>query len=260
MNPYIPNRYRIEKIFNETHDTKTFRVNTKINPLPGQFVELSILGIGEFPVSISSCSKDYIDLCIRNVGNVTNAVHSKKEGDHLWIRGPYGHGYPLKEIEGKDIILVGGGTGTAPLRGAIKFIESSRKRYGKVHIFFGFRHYNDILFLRDQKDWKKDFNFEFTLDCAPKQMKCNVGVVTALIDKAELGPDAAALVCGPPVMIKFVMDSLMKKGIKEENVYISFERLMSCGIGKCGHCEIGGRYICKHGPVFSYKDAKKMVD
>lgn len=259
-NPYIPKSFKIAKIFRETHDTSTFRINCKTKHMPGQFLEASVLGIGECPISICSCSGDYVDLCIRDVGNVTKAIHSKKAGNRIWLRGPYGKGYPMEEMYGRDICLVGGGTGVAPLIGVLEYIEKNRKAFGNVSIYFGFRFPHDMLFRRHFSRWRKKFSLNLTVDKAGGGWKGNVGVVTTLLDKANISKDSVALICGPPVMIKFVMQSLGKKGIQEENVYISFERLMSCGIGKCGHCELGGKYVCKDGPVFRYDKAKGMVD
>lgn len=259
-NPYIPEKFRILKVFRETKDTSTFRIECRTKNMPGQFFQAALLGIGECPISICSHSDSHVELCARNVGNVTKAMHGMKPGDHVWLRGPYGNGYPMHELYGKDVLLIGGGTGTAPLRGALEYIGKNRKAFGRISIFFGFRNYESILFKRNFNEWRKNFNFNFTLDCDTKKAKCNIGAVTALIDRANINKDAAALICGPPVMIKFVMQSLMNKGMKEENVYISFERMMSCGIGKCGHCEIGGKYVCRHGPVFRYDKAKNMMD
>jgi len=259
-NPYLPKKVKIIKIMKETEDTATFRINLKLNHKPGQFVDVSVLGIGEAPISFSSHSNKFVDLCIRNVGNVTNAIHNKKLGDSFWVRGPYGNGYPMQKFHNQNIILVGGGTGVAPLIGAVDYIEQNIKKFKNVKLFFGFRHDKAIIFKRNFKKWGQLFDFYYTLDCKSKKFKCNIGTVTKLIEKADIKSNTVAIVCGPPIMIKFVVKSLLAKGIKEENIYISFERLMSCGIGKCGHCEVGGKYVCKHGPVFSYDIAKKMND
>ncbi len=259
-NPYLPKKYKILKIFPQTKDTSIFRVDCKFNHKPGQFVNVGIFGYGECPISICSYSIDYIDLCIRDVGNVTHAIHQKRQGEELWIRGPYGNGYPLEQFVDRDIILVGGGTGVAPLLGALEYIEKNRGRFGKVHLLFGFRNDEAILFSELFEKWGSMFHFEFTLDCKSSKMQCNTGAVTALIDKTEFNKNSVALICGPPVMIKFVVASLLVKDISDFNMYISMERLMSCGLGKCGHCEVGGKYVCKHGPVFRYTVAKNMID
>lgn len=274
-NPYMPEKAIITKITKETKDTFTFRVKYKCNHMPGQFVNVSVLGIGECPISFASYSNDYIDLTIRNVGNVTKAIHEKKVGDYLWIRGPYGHGYPMETFHGKDIVLIGGGTGVAPLIGAVDYIEKNISKFKSVTLLFGFRNDESILFRTNYKRWVKLFNFDITLDCKTKIEKAiksnkftkssdkviyKSGLITNLIVEHDLKKDSIAIVCGPPIMIKFVVQSLLEKGFSEDNIYISFERLMSCGLGKCGHCEVGGKYICKHGPVFTYKDSKDRLD
>ena len=265
----MPKKAQITKITKESDNTSTFRVNYKSQHLPGQFVNVSVLGIGECPISFASYSHDYIDLTIRNVGNVTNAIHKKKIGDSLWIRGPYGNGYPMDKFHGKDIVLVGGGTGVAPLIGAVDYIGKNQDKFKSTTLLFGFRNYESLLFKKSYKKWAKVFNFDITLDCKPKkinsiknkdQIKLKIGLITNLVAVHDLKKDSIAIVCGPPIMIKFVVKSLLEKGFNENNIYISFERLMSCGLGKCGHCEVGGKYICKHGPVFSYKNSKDRLD
>jgi len=260
MNHYIPRKARIIEKWSETPDTSTFRIKYPVHHCPGQFVEVGVLGIGEAPVSICSYSQNYVDLCIRNVGNVTNHITSKNKGDTVHIRGPYGKGYPMKEFIGKDVIIVGGGTGVAPLRSVLQYIIGKRSRFLDISLFLGFRSPEDILFKRDMLLLKKSFNLTITVDHAGKNWKGLKGIVTAPLEKARINPNAKAILCGPPIMIKFVLQTLLKKGLKEENIYTSYERLMHCGIGKCGHCMISGRYVCKDGPVFRYDIAKKMID
>lgn len=264
-NPYLPKKVKILSVTKETNDISTFRLDYPVKNKPGQFVEVGVLGIGECPISFCSYSNKHIDLCIRNVGNVTNAIHHKTKNDYVVVRGPFGNGYPLEQMFGNELVLIGGGTGAAPMRSVIDYVEQNRKKFGKVSIFFGFRNYENILFKKDFKKWSKLFNFQFTLDCPPNniklsKLKCNTGAVTSLLEKAEFSENAKALICGPPIMLKFIIPVLMAKGIKEQNVFISFERLMSCGIGKCGHCELNGKYVCKHGPVFRYDEAKNFTD
>ena len=267
-NPYLPKKVKILSVTKDTNDISTFRLNYPIQNKPGQFVEVGVLGIGECPISFCSYSKKHTDLCIRNVGNVTNAIHKKSKGEYLVVRGPFGNGYPMEQISEEhvsrnlknELILIGGGTGAAPMRSVIDYVEQNRKKFGKVSIFFGFRNYENILFKKDFKRWSKLFNFQFTLDCSTNKLKCNTGAVTLLLEKAKFSENTKVLICGPPIMLKFIMPVLMAKGIKEQNVFISFERLMSCGIGKCGHCELNGKYVCKHGPVFRYDEAKNFAD
>jgi len=259
-NPYLPKKAKITAISNECEGIKTFRINKSMKHEPGQFIEISVLGIGECPISICSSPANYIDLCIRDVGNVTHSIHNLKKGDSVFIRGPYGHGYPMKEMEGKNLIVIGGGTGTAPLRSVMEHIEKNRKKYKKVQVFLGFRSSDDILFKNDMKRWKNIFDLNITVDKADKKWKGPVGVVTKLLDSASLNKDAEVITCGPPIMIKFAIESLKKKGFNDNQIYVSLERLMHCGIGKCGHCMIENRYVCKDGPVFRQDYAKNITD
>lgn len=259
MNPYVPKQYSVLNVIKETSDTSTFRVNCKLKHMPGQFVMVSLLGIGECPISIASYSK-YIDLSIRNVGNVTNAIHKLKKGNKVFIRGPLGNGYPMEKFYNKNIILIGGGTGVAPLKGVVEYILAKRGKFKDLDIFLGYRSPYNILFKRDFKEWKK-FNFYITVDEADRKWKRDVGLITKLIEKSKpSSKNSIVIICGPPIMIKFVVKTLRKFGFKDEQIYMSLERLMKCGIGKCGHCLIKGRYVCKDGPVFNYKEAGLLED
>ncbi len=259
-NPYLPAKAKISKITEECEGIKTFRISHSLKHEPGQFVEISVLGIGECPISMCSSSDKHLDLCIRDVGNVTHKIHTLKPEDSVFIRGPYGTGYPMKEMKGRDLIIIGGGTGTAPLRAVLEHIEQNRKSYNDVQTFLGFRSPSDILFKSDMKRWEKAFNLNITVDKADKGWKGPVGVVTLLLEKAKLNKDAVVITCGPPIMIKFVIETLKKKGFRDEQIYVSLERLMYCGIGKCGHCMMGNKYICKDGPVFRYDKVKDIKD
>lgn len=262
INPLAPINMQIEKITQETIDTKTFRLKTPSEYMPGQFFMCSLFGIGESAISIASYDDKYVDLCIRNVGSVTNKIHHLKKGDHLGIRGPYGNGYPMKEFKGKDILIVGGGTGVAPLKGVIDYIKKERDSFGNIDIFLGFRTPDDILFKYEIDDWKKRFNLMLTVDKADKSWRGNLGVVTNLLDKSEFNKDnLVVLTCGPPMMIKFVIELLQqKKGIQDYQIWVSLERNMKCGCAKCGHCMIQDKYVCKDGPVFNYKVARDLMD
>jgi len=260
MNTYTPKKYKIIDVFKETYNTKTFRVKANISYEPGQFFELSVFGIGECPISASSYSNNYIDFCVRDVGNTTHAINQLKKNDYLFIRGPYGCCYPLRKIEKKDISLIGGGTGIAPLRSVLDYIRHKRNDFKEVNVFFGFRDINNILFKREFNEWKKTFNLNMTLDKGSKKWKGNTGLVIKILEKKKISEDSTALICGPTMMVKSAIDVLKRKNISDNNIYISFERLMSCGIGKCGHCMIKNYYVCKDGPVFPYITAKKFID
>jgi anaerobic sulfite reductase subunit B len=261
-NIYLPKQHKILKVWNETETIKTFRVNHKISHEPGQFLEVSIFNFGEAPISISSYSKEYVDLTIRRVGRVTNALHRLKEGDFLGLRGPYGRGYPMEEMKGKGIIIVGGGCGVSPLRSVVQYIEKFQKNYNEIDLFLGYRSPSEIMFKKDMKQWMKKFNVHLTVDIPDKNWQYEVGVITKLLEKEEINPkDKFVLTCGPPVMIKFVIKTLKeRKNFKDEQIYISLERRMKCGFGKCGHCMINDKYVCLDGPVFNYAEGKLLED
>ncbi len=260
MNPYIPKKVEVVEIRKETEDISTYKLNYKLKHGPGQFIELGRLGIGECPISICSYSDKYVELCIRDVGNVTRIIHGLKKGDELSIRGAYGHGYPMEDFKGKNIVAVGGGTGVAPLRSVLKYIEANRKDFGDVQIFLGFRSPEDILFKKDIKTWEKKFDLNLTVDKASRKWKGCVGVVTKMLEEKGVKKDSIIVACGPPIMIKFVIECLKKKGIDDKQIYVSYERLMHCGIGKCGHCMVDNKYVCRDGPVFRYGEVKDIED
>jgi len=244
---------------------------------PGQFVEVGVMGVGEAPISICADRKkeDFLELCVRKVGKVTNAIHRLKVGDILWIRGPYGNGFPMEEMEGSDLLLVAGGLGIAPLRGVLQYALNRREKYGKITVMYGIRCYTTMLWRDEFLDlfYKGDEkNVEFYLsyeDSSDKQCyelqcersdRCIQGVVTRLFELKDVKPENTyAVICGPPIMYKFVVQELMKRNFDPKKIYMTLERRMKCGIGKCGHCIVGTgkniKYVCKDGPVFTYWDA-----
>lgn len=258
MNPYIPKPAKIKHIGVLTDDTNLYRLDHLDTSMPGQFYEVSIPGIGEAPISVASHSEDRLDLIIRNVGNLTNIIHGMEVGANLWLRGPYGTGYPVEELKDKDLIVVAGGTGAAPVRGLLKYIEQKRGEFWDVKVFLGFRNPESILSKDDIEGWRKDFDVKVTVDTCGEEWCGDVGVVTNLLKEADINKGSAAVTCGPPVMIKYVVEELLNRGVKEEAIYTSLERLMMCGIGKCGHCMVGSKYACMDGPVFSYDEAKNF--
>ncbi|MGM5487929.1 MAG: FAD/NAD(P)-binding protein [Nanobdellota archaeon] len=248
MTSYKPMLVPIEKITKETEDTRTFRVKYKSEHMPGQFVQVSKIGIGECPISISSYDHTYLDLCIRRVGSVTGKLFDLKAKEKIGIRGPFGNGYPMETFQQKPIIIIGGGTGVAPLRGVIKYIEKNQDLFPKTAMFFGFRTPEDMLF---KKEIEK-LDARLIVDKKTKGWRGQVGVITDLLAKAKLDTNANVLICGPPIMIKFVIKHLLEAGFTKEQIWLSLERDMKCGMGKCGHCQIHSYYVCKDGPVFNY--------
>ena len=230
---------------------------------PGQFVEVSLFGVGEAPISICSSPTrlDSFELCVRKAGRFTEMLHQLNVGDEVGIRGPFGVGFPVVPLVGNDVLLIAGGLGIAPLRSLINYIVDNRRDFGKVDILLGCRDPESMLFSGELKDWDKriDINFCCSVDRAAPDWEGNIGLITALIPGVNLDPlKTFAVACGPPVMYRFVVDELLQKGIPESHIYLSLERHMKCGLGKCGHCQIHDVYCCQDGPVFNYRWVKKI--
>ncbi len=254
---YIPEMYKIDKIFQQTDDEYLIRFNIPLKHDPGQFIQMFVPGIGESPISICSYNEKYIELSVREVGNVTRALCQMKKGDKVGLRGPYGKGYPMEALKGNDILIIGGGCGVAPVRGIIEYVEKHRKDYGKLNIYFGYRNPKELLFKEDFPEWEKKHNLKVTVDKGGKGWKGHVGLITTLLDEEDFNNHGKiAFICGPPIMIKFVIQSLKKKGFNDDQIFISNERLMKCATGMCGHCMIEGKYCCKDGPVFRWDEVK----
>lgn len=258
-NPYLPYKAVIKKIKQETPDVKTFQIeplNFKYSP--GQFLELSILGTGEAPISItSSPTREILEISVKSMGNVTKTLHELEEGDSVWIRGAYGNGFPVECLEGGEIVFIGGGIGLAPLRSLINYLID-KKNFKKIYVLYGARTPSDLVFKDEILLWEKEKNVEVhvTVDRGDAEWKGNVGVVGALLKKINLGADAVSVVCGPPIMIKFVVKDLKAMNFSDDRIITSMERMMKCGIGKCGHCNIGDKYVCVDGPVFTLEEIK----
>lgn len=255
-NSYQPKEAKIESVKKLTNDTYLFRLKNNLGEiLPGQFVEASVLGIGESPISVCNYEDSFIELLIRDVGSVTSHLCRLKAKDKMLIRGPYGTGYPMEELKNNKVTIIAGGTGVAPPRSVIQYIQKNKSSYKELEIYFGFRSYEDILFSEDIKEWKKDFKIHISLDHESKEWDGDVGVITNLLEKYKIDKKSKMVLCGPPIMIKFVTEKLENL---DSDIFISFERNMKCGVGKCGHCMIHGKYVCTDGPVFRYDVSKKF--
>ncbi len=269
-NEYLPHPARIESIQRESFDTQTFKVifvdeklAKSFNYKPGQFMEISLLGMGEAPISITSSPsrKGCLEFTIRAMGKLTRAINQLKRGNVLYLRGPYGNSFSLEEVKGKDLYFIAGGIGLPPLRSVINTVFDKRENFGKVKILYGAKTPDELCFKEELKVWQKFPNTELllTVDTQDKDWKGNVGVVTTLWEKTAMdGNQAIACVCGPPIMIRFVVQKLLESQFKEKNIHISLERYMKCGLGKCGHCNIGGKFVCIDGPVFTYSQIKEL--
>lgn len=267
-NMLAPKPAVIKNIIQETHDINTYTLNftdvlDQFDYRPGQFVEVSILGVGEAPISITSTPtrKGFLELSIKRVGELTEVIHKLQAGDTVGIRGPYGNGFPFEDIKGDNVLFVAGGIGLAPLRSLINYVFDNRQDYGKVKIIYGARTSKDLVFTRELEHWAglPDTEVLYTVDNGDDSWKGNVGLVTTLLPRIELTPENyTAIVCGPPVMIPFVINDLIKLGFREDKIISTLENYMKCGVGKCGHCLLGGKYICMEGPVFRYSEMKEL--
>ena len=270
-----PNNAKIIKITQLTDNTKLFElkfedkhVNDFFDYMPGQFVLITVFGVGEVPIGLTSSptKRGSFELGIRKVGNVTTKIHQMKIGDIVGIRGPFGNGFPIDDFKHKDILFIFGGTGYFPSRSAIRDVIDKRELYNKVMILYGDRCPNDVLFPAENEEYavREDLIFHQTVD--RDDDKCwdgNIGVVTTLIPKIaeEIDPEnTITIVCGPPIMYKFVIIELEKLGIASENIYLSLERRMKCGVGKCCHCGIGDKFACLDGPVFTLDQIRGILE
>ncbi len=254
--------FRVNRAVKETHDTFSLELAQRGNPgkfefAPGQFNMLYVFGVGEVPISISGDPTKPSKLVhtTRAVGNVTKAMRKLKVGDTLGIRGPYGAAWPVEKAAGEDVVLVAGGIGLAPLRPVIFHLLANREQYGKIVLLYGARTPEDILFHANLEKWRSRFDLEIfiTVDRATGTWKGNVGVVTQLIPRSPFDPlNCVAMICGPEIMMRFTVLELEKRGVTTDRIYVSMERNMKCGIGLCGHCQLGSSFICKDGAVYAY--------
>ncbi|MFR3559240.1 MAG: anaerobic sulfite reductase subunit AsrB [Paraclostridium sordellii] len=263
MNPYIPVGAEILEIIIHTEIEWTFR--TKCNSkgvLPGQFYEISIPKYGESPISVSGTGKDYIDFTIRKVGKVTDEIFSYKVGDKFFLRGPYGNGFDVSLYEEREILVVAGGSGLAPVRGIMDYYYDNFEKCKSFKLIVGFKSPKDILFKDDLKRWSEKLDVIVTVDGAEEGYEGHIGLVTKYIPSLEIKniDNVSAIVVGPPMMMKFTVGEFLKRDLDEKNIWVSYERKMCCGVGKCGHCKMDDTYICIDGPVFNYFEAKKLID
>ena len=258
----IPMPVRVLHSIKETPDSITLTLDLRLNHKPGQFLQLSIMGVGEAPISIASWGGSTTTLHIRRVGNVTGALGDCRVGDTVFIRGPYGNGFPMDESWKQNLILVGGGCGVAPLRGVMQHILRHRADYGEVIAFLGFHSPGELLFESDIERWRGDCSVHVSFDTMEggSAITASEGFVTDLVRQASLpSGETTAFLCGPPIMMSVGSDVLLGKGLPEEKLYLSMERLMYCSTGECCHCMIGGKYTCVDGPVFRWDAIKEHV-
>ena len=261
---YVPALAKIIAVREETYDTTTYTLKLtdpqhreQYRFEPGQFNMLYIFGIGECAISISSCTKRsrHLQHTIRHVGNVTEAIRRMKVDQVIGIRGPYGTSWPLEKLKGRDLVLVSGGIGLAPLRPVIYHIMNNRSDYGRVVLLYGSRSPRDLLYTDELEAWNEDHLAEvlITVDHATEQWDGPVGVVTDLLKRVKMSVhNTSVLVCGPRIMNRVATFRFLQKHVAPEQIFISLERNMKCGFGQCGHCQYGSRFVCKDGPIFSF--------
>ncbi len=275
-NPYIPNLTTIKSIEteNKANDIKTIELEFKkeedykrFDYIPGQFAEISLIGKGECPIGIASSPTEEgtIKFTIKKMGEVTSAFHDTLVGDTVGIRGPFGNGWPMKEMKGKNIVVIGGGFAFSTLRSLMLYAldEKYRKDYRKLTIIYGNRDSGEVLYTQLLEEWEKrdDVNVVLTIDRPEENWTRKVGFVAAIVKEVAPSPEnAIAVICGPPIMIRTAVAELVKLGWKDEQLLNSLEARMACGIGKCGRCNIGNKFICTDGPVFSLAELKKLPD
>ncbi len=246
----------------ETSDTTTLELEPQDggSPLafaPGQFTMMYVPGVGEVPISVSGDPNrpQVLEHTVRIAGAVTTAIHGLAIGDAIGIRGPYGVGWPVASAEGRDLVIVGGGIGLAPLRPVVLDVLAHRERFGAISLAYGSRSPDDLLFSEELHRWRSRFDFEVevTVDRAMPGWHGDVGVVTNLLPRIPFDPNSTvAMICGPEIMMKVVARELLAEGVSEDGIFLSMERNMKCGIGLCGHCQFGADFICRDGPVMSY--------
>ncbi|MCX5787873.1 MAG: FAD/NAD(P)-binding protein [Elusimicrobia bacterium] len=231
---------------------------------PGQFIEVSLFGYGEIPVGLASSPtrQRSFDIVVRAVGRVSKAIHGLHGGDTLHVRGPYGNGFDLDALRGKNVLIIAGGLGLAPTRSLIQYILDKRDEFKRFTLFYGTRDPNTLLFPEDLEEWRESDKVEYfeTVDRATGPWKGNVGVVTTLFQKTKLEPGTKVVVCGPPIMFKFVLRELDSLAVPHQDIYLDVERRMKCGVGKCGHCQINDKYTCTDGPVFTFAELEKLPE
>ena len=265
----VPQLGVVTAIRTDTPDIKTFRVNALgggkvFEHKPGQCAMLSIPGVGEamFSITSSPTEKDFMEFSIKKCGCLTSWLHQMDVGQEILIRGPYGNGFPVDTaLKGQNLLFIAGGVGLAPLHSVINYVRANRADYGTVDIVYGSRSMEDLLDLDEiQNEWAKEegINVHLTIDRAQDMWPGHVGFVPSYVKELGFDPDKNVLVCGPPIMIKFTLGSLTELGFVNTQIYTTMELRMKCGIGKCGRCNIGNKYVCKDGPVFRFDELGEL--
>lgn len=264
--PLAPTPCRIRRVVRETRDTFSLEIDVAPPPAfrPGQFAMLYAFGVGEVPISYSGdpARRDAVVHTTREIGPVTRALGTLRRGAAVGCRGPYGTPWPIDDARGRDVVLVAGGIGLAPLRPAVHAIAARRAEFGRAVLLYGARGPAEVLYARDLERWGRTAGIDVhvTVDAGTRTWKGNVGVVTGLISRATVDPRrTTALLCGPEVMMRFAAEALRARGVPAARIWLSLERNMKCAVGWCGHCQLGAAFVCKDGPVFAYDVAERLL-
>jgi len=267
INPLLPQICQITDIREETPEVKAFRIQTMEGGkpfaiLPGQLAMLSLLGIGEAMFSITAQDNNWLEMAIKKTGLLTDALHELNISEKVGLRGPYGNHFPIEEAKGKNMLFIGGGIGLAPVRSFIRYALANRADYGPIDIVYGARSYDDLVFKDDLfVNWPQepDTKLHITVDRGSPNWQGNVGYVPPYLEECAFSPEGClAVVCGPPIMIEMCLKSLSKMGFADEQIVTTLEMRMQCGIGKCGRCNIGSKYVCMDGPVFTQAELRQL--
>ncbi len=268
---YVPQIAAIERVEEETATEKTFTLRPlngdRLSCVPGQFILLSVFGRGEAPFCVGTAGQDLptLDITVRRYpgGRVTEALHSLGPGAYVGLRGPFGNGFKVEALRGRDLLFVAGGIGLIPVRPLIRQVLSERDQFGRLVLLFGARQPSEILYRRELDEWqaREDFEVQLTIDVPHPDWSGHVGVVTTLFPDLEVDPARTkAIIVGPPVMYPFVVAACREKGIGDADMIFSLERYMKCGVGKCGHCAMKHKYVCTDGPVFTYEEIREIEE
>ena len=263
--PMTPRPFRVVRRRRETRDTWTLELEPvagePLEALPGQFTMLYAFGVGEVPISISGRSGGSLVHTVRAVGAVSEAICATRPGEVLGVRGPFGNAWPIEEAAGSDLVVVAGGIGLAPLRGAVYAGFDRRREFAEVAVLYGSRTPGDLLFVRELERWRRDgLQVDVTVDTATSDWRGKVGVVAKLVGAARFDPDSAiCLLCGPEVMMHYTGLALLERGVPADRIFVSMERNMRCAVGHCGHCQLGPTMICRDGPVYPFDVAERLT-
>jgi NAD(P)H-flavin reductase len=264
---FVPVPFRVAGRCQDTADTWTLALEPDGDGFavaPGQFVMVWAFGVGEVPISVSGPPEqagEPVVLTVRDVGAVTHAICASEPGSVLGLRGPLGNSWPVEAAEGGDVVVVAGGIGLAPLRPVVLHTLARRSQFGAVAVLYGARTPLDLLCMDELSHWRDELAVEVTVDAADTSWTGRVGVVPKLLEQAEFRPDAvSAFVCGPEVMIHFTVEALRERGVSDERIFLSLERDMRCGVGLCGHCQLGPTLICRDGPVYSQAQVARLME